>query len=97
MLYGRDLEEELIIDKYLVDVTRRKILTLLRNGSMTAGEICSYFDSRPATISHHLSILKESNLVTAEKKAQVITYSLNVDVLQSMIKKLTAFINNRNV
>ena len=76
------------------DITRRKILTLLRSENLTAGEISSYFDSRPATISHHLSILKDSGLVKAERNATVITYSLDVDTFKSMIEKLESFLVN---
>lgn len=74
------------------DVTRRKILTLLKKGDMTASEIYANFESRPATISHHLGILREANLVTFEKSGQVITYSLNIAVFQSMVQKLISFL-----
>ena len=74
------------------DITRRKILTILRTGPMTAGEICSYFQSRGSTISHHLSILREAGLVTAKKSGLVITYTLNADALRGIIEKLNNFL-----
>ena len=49
--------------KALSDHNRREILNLLKNGSMTAGEIGEHFPVSGATISHHLSILKEAGLI----------------------------------
>ena len=72
----------------LSDPTRREILTLLRQREMTAGEICDRFSSTPATISHHLKLLREAGLVFAEKEKQTITYSLNTTVFQEFLKTL---------
>jgi ArsR family transcriptional regulator len=74
--------------KALSDPSRRKILTLLRDGDLTAGEIAQQFSISWASVSHHLSVLKESGLVLAERDGQYIRYSLNVTVVQEVLQHL---------
>ena len=69
----------------LSDPTRRQILTLLKQGPMPAGDIVNHFDSTGATISHHLSILKDAGLVDAHKKGKFIYYELNLSVLEEIM------------
>ena len=71
--------------KALSDNTRRKILDLLKEKDMTAGEIAGYFDITKASISHHLSILKQSDLISDERQGQFICYSLNTSVFEEVI------------
>jgi len=71
--------------KALSDPTRREILSLLRKGPMTAGEIASHFPITAASISHHLSVLKESDLVWDEKKGKYIYYELNTSVVDEIL------------
>ncbi len=71
--------------KALSDTTRREILNLLKNGSMTAGEIGSHFEMTGATISHHLSILKDAGLISDERRGKFIYYELNMSVLDEMM------------
>lgn len=71
--------------KALADTTRRKILRLLRERDMTAGEIADHFDISKPSISHHLNILKQSGLVLDERKGQFIFYSLNMTVFQEVM------------
>lgn len=71
--------------KALSDPTRREILTLLKGGPMTAGEVVAHFDSTGATISHHLSILKDSGLVDASRRGKFIYYELNLSVLEEIM------------
>ena len=71
--------------KALSDPTRREILTLLKQGPTPAGEIVAHFDSTGATISHHLSILKDAGLVDASKKGKFIYYELNTSVLEEVM------------
>ena len=52
--------------KALSDPTRREIITLLKDGKMSAGEIVSHFSMTNATISHHLSVLKQADLISDE-------------------------------
>lgn len=77
--------------KALSDKTRREILLLLRDGKMTAGEIAEKFSTRHATVSHHLKILRDARLVTAERQGQNIIYSLNSTVFQDVMAWLMNF------
>lgn len=71
--------------KALADPTRRKIILLLKEKDLTAGEIADHFNMTRPSISHHLNTLKQSLLVTDERKGQNIYYSLNTTVLQEVI------------
>ena len=70
--------------KALSDPTRREILRLLRDRAKTAGEIGSHFDMAGATISHHLSVLREAGLITDDKRGKYIYYELNLSVLDEI-------------
>ncbi len=72
--------------KALSDPTRRKILELLTEKDMTAGEIADHFKISKPPISHHLNLLKNSELILGEKQGQNILYSLNTTALQELIK-----------
>ncbi|MCK4812619.1 MAG: winged helix-turn-helix transcriptional regulator [Candidatus Marinimicrobia bacterium] len=66
----------------LSDETRRKILVLLRKGSLTAGEIAGHFDISKPSITFHLKILKEADLLYSKKKGQYVIYTLQVSVFE---------------
>lgn len=70
----------------MADPTRRKILSMLQQQDMTAGEISDKFDISGATVSHHLKILREAELVLSVKEKQTITYSINTTVFQDFLK-----------
>lgn len=72
--------------KALSDPTRRKILEYLKDSDMSAGEISEKFDISKPSISHHLNILKNAELVLWEKEGQNIIYSLNTTVVQEVMK-----------
>lgn len=72
--------------KALNDKTRRDILTLLKDGDKTAGEIADCFSISKPSISHHLDLLKQAGLVEAVKEGQFITYSLNTTVVDEIAK-----------
>lgn len=72
--------------KALNDETRRKILQLLKERDMTAGEISERFAFSKPTISHHLDLLRQAGLVLAVKKGQFIHYSLNTTVIDDIVK-----------
>lgn len=74
--------------KALADPTRRKILDLLKEKDLTAGEIADNFEMSKPSISNHLKILKTADLVLDEKKGQFIYYSLNSTIFQGVIKWL---------
>ena len=63
--------------KAINDPTRREILVFLIGGAQNAGEIAKHFSMSKPSISHHLDLLKQGNLILAEKKGQYIIYSLN--------------------
>ena len=70
--------------KALSDPTRREILRLLRDRAKTAGEICANFDMTGATISHHLSVLREAGLISDDRRGKYIYYELNLSVLDEI-------------
>ena len=70
--------------KALSDPTRRAILDLLKDGAKTAGEIGAHFDMTGATVSHHLSVLKEAGLVSDDRRGKFIYYELNLSVLDEI-------------
>lgn len=72
--------------KALNDDTRRKILELLKEKDLTAGEIAEAFNISKPSISHHLDILKRADLVTSIKKGQYIEYSINTTILEDVLK-----------
>ncbi len=72
--------------KALNDQTRREILELLKKKDMTAGEIAEQFNISKPSISHHLDILKQAELVIADKQGQFIYYSLNTTVVGEILK-----------
>jgi DNA-binding transcriptional ArsR family regulator len=71
--------------KALSDANRRKIISLLRKNDMTAGEIADHFNISKPSISEHLKILKNAELISSEKKGQFITYFLNSSILEDVI------------
>ena len=77
-----------IIFKALNDETRREILELLRKGDMTAGEIAEHFNISKPSISHHLDLLKQADLVTSDKQGQFIIYSLNTSIVDDILQWL---------
>jgi DNA-binding transcriptional ArsR family regulator len=74
--------------KALSDPTRRRILELLRKRDMTAGELAEHFDLAKPTLSGHFQVLKEADLIQADKVATTITYRLNVSVLEEALLAL---------
>ncbi len=71
--------------KALNDQTRRKILDMLKERDMNAGEIAEKFNISKPSISHHLDILKRADLITSEKKGQFVEYSLNTTILEDIL------------
>jgi len=77
--------------KALNDPTRREILEMLKEGDLTAGEIADKFHISKPSISHHLDLLKQAELVVAVKEGQFITYSINTTVLDEMLQWILQF------
>ena len=71
--------------KALADPIRRSILNLLKNGPMTAGDINNHFDVTFASISRHLSVLKDADLIRDNRDGKFIYYELNASVLEEVL------------
>ena len=71
--------------KALADPIRRKILNLLKNGRLSAGEICEHFSVTGASISRHLAILKEADLIRNKREGKFIYYELNTSILENVM------------
>ncbi len=69
----------------LADPIRREILNLLKNGRMSAGDITDHFDVTAASISRHLSVLKEADLIRDTREGKYIFYDLNTSVLEEIM------------
>lgn len=74
--------------KALNDKTRRDILELLRKKDMSAGEIADHFNISKPSISHHLDLLKQADLVTSDKQGQFVIYSLNTTIVDDILQWL---------
>lgn len=72
----------------LADPTRRKILQMLNVGDKSAGEIAAEFNMTAPSISHHLTVLKNADLVTTRRSGQSIIYTLNSTVFQEFLQTL---------
>ena len=82
--------------KALNDNTRREILDKLREGDMTAGEIADMFDISKPSISHHLDILKQAELLESHRNGQFIHCSLNTTVMDDIINWFLTFKSQEN-
>ena len=69
----------------LSDPARREILEMLKKGPLSAGEIGAHFDMTGATISYHLKILKQADLIFESKEKNYIFYQLNTSVLEEIM------------
>lgn len=71
--------------KALADPTRRRVLELLRQRPMTAGELADQFSFAKPTMSAHFTVLKEAGLVEAEKDGKLVIYRLRLSVLEDAL------------
>jgi DNA-binding transcriptional ArsR family regulator len=71
--------------KALSDPTRRRVLHLLRKGPMRAGELSDQFEVSKPTMSAHFAVLKEADLIHAEKNGKSIIYHLKLSVLEDAL------------
>lgn len=71
--------------KALADPIRRAILNLLKKGPITAGDIQSHFDVTFASISRHLSVLKDADLIRDRREGKYIYYELNASILEEVL------------
>ena len=78
--------------KALSDPTRRDILRLLKHGARTSGEIAQHFDAAWPTVSRHLAVLRDANLVLSTRVGQQIVYELNTSVFQDVVEHLMSWL-----
>ena len=71
--------------KALADPVRRDILSMLRDGKKSAGEIAEQFNLTGATVSYHLAKLKSADLIAEEKYKNFIYYELNASVFEEIL------------
>jgi len=81
------------IFKALSDKNRRKIIELLREKEMTAGDIASHFDLSKPTISEHLKTLKKADIIYSEKDGNFVRYYLNTTILQDVVSFFMDIVN----
>jgi ArsR family transcriptional regulator, arsenate/arsenite/antimonite-responsive transcriptional repressor len=80
----------------VADKTRRQILGMLKNRSMTAGEISDCFTLSKPSISHHLEILQETGLIDCEKDGQRRIYTVNMTIWQGFIEFVAKMTSGEN-
>jgi DNA-binding transcriptional ArsR family regulator len=78
--------------KAIADRNRRRILRMLRERDMAAGEIADQFDISWPSISHHLKVLRQAKLVLVERQGQELFYSLNTTVLHDLATEVLSFV-----
>lgn len=77
-----------LVFKALADPTRRRILELLREREMSAGDIADHFTLAKPTLSGHFAVLREAGLVETQKQGTSLIYRLNVSVLEEALMAL---------
>jgi DNA-binding transcriptional ArsR family regulator len=77
----------------LSDPTRRKIIELLKKKELSAGQISQEFDMTAPSISHHLSVLKQADLIYSRRQGQEIIYALNLTVFEELTGQMMSFLN----
>lgn len=82
--------------KALADPIRREILNMLKNGKMTAGEIAERFDVTMASVSRHLSVLKDADLIRDTRDGKYIIYDINTSVLEDVMLWITDLKGEKN-
>lgn len=76
----------------LADPTRREIVEMLRNGPRTSGEIAERFPTSWATISRHLAVLREADLIQSVRDGQFVRYELNTTVFHDVVEHLVTWL-----
>ena len=71
---------------------RRKVMMVLRKGPKTSGDLAGMFDASWPTVSRHLTVLKEADLITAERKGTSIVYRANTSVLEDASAAILALV-----
>jgi DNA-binding transcriptional ArsR family regulator len=74
--------------KAIADPTRRRVLGLLRERPMSAGELADAFDVSKPTMSAHFAVLREAGLIDASRHGKSIVYRLRMSVLEEALMEL---------
>ncbi len=74
---------------------RREIIRILKWKNMSAGEIADHFNISQPSVSRHLDVLKRAEIVTAERKANQIIYSLNLSMVQEMMVEISSLLDTK--
>ena len=82
--------------KALSDPIRREILEMLKGGRMSAGDIVAHFEVTGASISRHLSVLKEADLIRDRREGKFIFYEINTSVLEDIMLFVTNLKGDKN-
>lgn len=82
--------------KALSDPIRREILDMLKSGRMSAGDIVDHFEVTGASISRHLSVLKDADLIRDKREGKFIFYELNTSVLEDIMIFITGLKGDKN-
>ncbi|HIG22225.1 MAG TPA: ArsR family transcriptional regulator [Henriciella marina] len=75
---------------------RRQVMDLLRKGPRTSGELADAFEASWPTVSRHLAVLKDADLITAERQGTSILYRANTSVIEDAASALLALIGKDN-
>jgi DNA-binding transcriptional ArsR family regulator len=81
--------------KAMADPTRRKILRMLGEREMTAGEIAEHFNISGPSMSHHFNVLKSADLIIGRREGQQIVYTLNTTVVQDLMTLFLDLFNGK--
>ena len=82
--------------KALAHPARRQILAMLRKGPRLAGDLAAEFEASWPTMSRHLGVLKEAELITAERQGNQILYRVNTSVLEDAATALLGLLGRDN-
>ena len=85
-----------LLFKALQDDTRRKILNMLRERDLTAGEIAAAFHMSKPSISYHLDLLKQARLISSQKEGQFVRYTLESTVLDEALGWIIGLISPKH-
>jgi DNA-binding transcriptional ArsR family regulator len=78
-----------LIFKALADPTRRRVLELLKQRPLSAGELAEHFDVSKPTLSAHFAVLREAGLIASEKQGKSVLYELQMSVLEEALLGFT--------
>lgn len=76
----------------LSDPQRQKILKLLQKSDLAVADILKHLPITGASLSHHLNVLKNADLVSSERRGQQVIYSLNLSVFEELMQHIASFI-----